>query len=136
MNPHPISVLVLDDDPMRHAAFVKNNPDCHIDSVYNCKDAVAKVYDNHYDVICFDHDLGMGADGDYETSVPFAGVVRQLIDNEAILDDVQMLVHSANPVGAQDIMSYFTRTLNHTFKIPWAWTKPGLFRMMQNSNTD
>lgn len=109
MNPHSkISVLVLDDDPYRHAEFVKNNPNCQVDSVYTCRDAVAKVYDNYYDVICFDHDLGIAANGDYETSIPFAQFVRQMIDEKAILSDVQILVHSANPVGAQNILSYFT----------------------------
>jgi len=41
-----------------------------------------------------------------------------------------MLVHTSNPVGAQNIMSYFARTLVHTFKVPWAWTRKSLFRMM------
>lgn len=136
MSSHPISVLVLDDDPQRHAAFVQNNPDCVITSVYTCKDAVAAVYDNYYDVICFDHDLGWNSeDHTYETSVPFARVVRGLIDDGGILDSVIMLVHSSNPVGAQDILSYFARTMNHSFKVPWAWTMPNLFRMI-NSDAD
>lgn len=131
MTTHPISVLVLDDDPQRHAAFVQNNPDCVVTSVYTCKDAVAAVYDQHFDVICFDHDLGWNAaDNNYETSVPFAQVVRRLIDDGGILDSVIMLVHSSNPVGAQDILSYFARTMNHSFKVPWAWTMPNLFKMI------
>lgn len=131
MTTHPISVLVLDDDSQRHAAFVQNNPDCVITSVYTCQDAVAAVYDNHYDVICFDHDLGWNAnDNTYETSVPFARVVRGLIDDGGILDTTIMLVHSSNPVGAQDILSYFARTMNHSFKVPWAWTMPNLFKMI------
>lgn len=130
MSSYTPSVLILDDDPQRHAAFVKNNPDCQITSVYTCQDAVTAVYDTHFDIICFDHDLGETPGGEYETSVPFARVVRQLIDDEAILDNTVMLVHTSNPVGAQDIMSYFARTMNPTFKFPWAWTKPGLFHMM------
>lgn len=133
MSQHPISVLILDDDPQRHAAFVQNNPDCRIHSVYTGQDAVAAVYDTHFDIICFDHDLGETPGGEYETSIPFARVVRQLIDDEAILDTTIMLVHTSNPVGAQDIMSYFARTMNPTFKIPWAWSMRNLFKMIINN---
>ena len=128
---HPVRVLVLDDDSGRHTAFVANNPDCVVDSVYTCQDAVAAVYDNHYDVICFDHDLGWNSKlNDYETSVPFAKTVCELINNNGILDTTVMLVHSSNPVGAQNILSYFTRTANHTYKVPWAWSIKNLFKTM------
>jgi hypothetical protein len=129
MATHPLSVLVLDDDPTRHAAFIRNNPNCRIDSVYTCKQAFAKVMDTSYDIICFDHDLGLadGTTAQYETSLPFARAVRGLIDDKAILDDTMMVVHTANPVGAQDILSLFSRTMNPAFKVPWAWTMPNLF---------
>jgi len=129
MATHPLSVLVLDDDSQRHAAFVANNPNCQVHSVYTCKEAVAAIYDQHFDVICFDHDLGWNTEQNtYETSIPFAQTVRRLIDEGGILDSVIMLVHSANPVGAQDILSYFARTENHSFKVPWAWRMPNLFK--------
>jgi hypothetical protein len=132
MNSQPLNILILDDDPTRHAAFIRNNPNCRIDSVYTCKEAFAKVMDTNYDIICFDNDLGLedGTTGQYETSLPFARAVRELIDAQAILDDTMMVVHTANPVGAQDILSLFARTMNHTFKVPWAWTMPGLFNII------
>lgn len=130
MNTTKLTVLILDDDADRHDAFVRNNPDCQIDSAYTCKEAFAKVMNNHYDIICFDHDLGEGEDGAYETSLPFARQVRRLVDDEAILDDTMFVVHSSNPVGAQDILSLFARTMNHTFKVPWAWTMPKLFNTL------
>ena len=133
MSKHPLSVLVLDDDPDRHAQFTRNNPGCQIDCVYTCQDAVAKVYDQHYDIICFDHDLGEDETGQYATSVPFAKVVRQLIDEGGILDTTLMVVHSANPVGAQDILSHFARTMNSSFKIPWAWTMRTLFNLISGN---
>lgn len=136
MATHPLSVLVLDDDPTRHAAFVANNPNCRVHSVYTCKDAVAAIYDHPFDVICFDHDLGWNTDQNtYETSIPFAKLVRQLIDEGGILDSVIMLVHSSNPVGAQDILSYFSRTVNHSFKVPWAWRMPNLFHTICSDGT-
>lgn len=130
MSTHPPIVLILDDDPGRHAQFVRNNPGCDIRSAYTVQEATAMVYDQYFDIICFDHDLGMTRDGDYETSIPFAQTVRQLLDDGAVLDTTLMLVHTSNPVGAQNILSYFARTLVHTFKVPWAWTRAGLFQMM------
>lgn len=134
MSTHPPIVLILDDDSERHAQFIENNPGCQIDCVYTCQDAIAKVYDNHYDIICFDHDLGEDATGQYITSLPFAKVVRELIAEGGILDTTLMVVHSANPVGAQDILSYFARTQNHSFKIPWAWTMRNLFHLISQSD--
>jgi len=130
MTTHTPIVLILDDDPTRHAQFIQNNPGCDIRSAYTVNEATALVYDQYFDIICFDHDLGMSSTGEYETSIPFAKTVRELIDSGALLDSTLMLVHTSNPVGAQNIMSYFARTLVHTFKVPWAWTRKSLFRMM------
>lgn len=133
--PHPIRVLILDDDPDRHAAFARNNPDCQIDAAYNCHDAITMLYDNWYDIICFDHDLGETPGGQYETSIPFAKFVRQQIDDQGVLDTTLFVVHTSNPVGAQDILSYFARTQNLSFKIPWAWTMPNLFKLISEKET-
>ncbi|NBO36172.1 hypothetical protein EBU91_01320 [bacterium] len=124
---HQPVILIIDDDSIRHAQFVKNNPDCVIHSVYTCDEATAAIYDQHYDMICFDHDLGYSEKNGYETSIPFAKTVRGLIDTGGILESTIMLVHSSNPVGAQDILSYFARTPNESFKVPWAWSIPKLF---------
>jgi hypothetical protein len=132
MNTHPIIVLVLDDDVGRHAAFIQNNPNCRVDSAYTCAEAFDLLMNNHYDVICFDHDLGEGSGGEYITSLPFARAVRQQIDDGGVLDSTLLVVHSANPVGAQDILSLFARTQNHTFKVPWAWTMKNLFKLISN----
>lgn len=132
MNTHPIIVLVLDDDKHRHAAFIQNNPNCRVDSAYTCVEAFDLLMTNNYDVICFDHDLGEGSAGEYVTSLPFARAVRQKIDDGDISDSTLLVVHSANSVGAQDILSLFARTQNYTFKIPWAWTMKNLFKLIGN----
>jgi hypothetical protein len=76
--------------------------------------------------------LGEGPGGEYATSLPFARAVRQQIDDGGVLDSTLLVVHSANPVGAQDILSLFARTQNHTFKVPWAWTMKNLFKLISN----
>lgn len=134
MSTHPLTVLILDDDPIRHAEFQRNNPDCQIHSAYTCQDATAAVYDTHYDVICFDHDLGWNRTSNtHETSVPFAQTVHRLIAEGGVLESTIMLVHSSNPVGAQNILSYFVKTQNPSFKIPWAWSMRNLFKMIFNN---
>lgn len=120
-------ILVLDDDAYRHHAFKANNPEDTIDSVYTWQDAVTKASENEYDFICIDHDLGFDRDMGYLTSLPFVRVLRQMIEEGKIGFDTKMVVHSSNPVGAQDILSYFSRAPVHAYKIPLAWAVDRLF---------
>jgi hypothetical protein len=120
-------ILVLDDDAYRHKAFVENNPADTIDSVYTWQDAVTKASENKYDFICIDHDLGFDRNNGYLTSLPFVRVLRQMIEEGKINYDTKMIVHSSNPVGAQDILSYFSRAPVHAYKIPLAWAVDFLF---------
>lgn len=126
-------ILVLDDDAYRHREFVTNNPTCQIDSVYTWQDAVDKAKQNKYDYICIDHDLGWSRSSGNLTSIPFVRVLRQMLeDGEIESYTTRMVVHSSNPVGAQDILSYFSRAQVHAYKVPFAWAVDNLFTALDS----
>jgi len=122
-----MKILVLDDDAYRHEAFKVNNASHTIDSVYTWQDAVEMASNNTYDFICIDHDLGWDRATGSLTSIPFVRVLRQMIEDGKIGWDTKMVVHSSNPVGAQDILSYFARAEVHAYKVPFAWAVDNLF---------
>lgn len=64
------------------------------------------------DFISFDHDLGY----ELETGYDFAKwLVDQDLDNDWITDEFSFHVHSANPVGAENIRCLLNNYLNFKF---------------------
>lgn len=59
-------------------------------------------------LISFDHDLGDGEKTGYEIARKLCGMV---MDGVVMPDNFQFLVHSKNPVGAENIRAYMTNFL-------------------------
>lgn len=52
-----LSVLVLDDDPSRHADFARQGRGHKIDHVWFVDDAISRLQQRRYDLVCLDNDL-------------------------------------------------------------------------------
>ena len=117
-----LRILIVDDDSIRHDQFIKNNPDCQIDSAYTVSDAMALFDQGNYDMVSLDHDLGPDSD-----IMPF---VKHMRDNLKSSDNYMLMVHSANPVGAANILSYFSRTGVICNKIHYGWRVGNLFKVL------
>jgi len=61
-------------------------------------------------LISFDHDLGDGEITGYEIAQKLANMV---MDGVQLPADFTFLVHSQNPVGAENIRAYMNNFLNH-----------------------
>lgn len=119
-------VLIVDDDSDRIDQFIRNNPGCDIDTSVGVDGAIDHFMANadKYDIICLDHDLGISTD-----IMPFVKHIRDYIDNGGICN-FQILVHSANPVGSANILSYFSRTPVICTKMHFPWRIGNLFNIL------
>lgn len=52
-----LSILVLDDDPGRHAEFARQGRGHRIDHVWFVDDATSRLLGRRYDLVCLDNDL-------------------------------------------------------------------------------
>ena len=122
----PLRILIVDDDQDRIDQFIKNNPGCDIDYTKYVEVAIdhfmAKC--DSYDIICLDHDLGIFSD-----IMPFVKYIRNYIDDGGKCN-FQILVHSANPVGSANILSYFSRTSVICSKMHFPWRIGNLFKLL------
>lgn len=86
------TILVMDDDHRRHAAFQKMDLDYWLESTYTAAGAIEKMGSADYHMVCLDHDLGTMDDG--------RTVARWLQENPSRCPK-RVIIHSQNPVGAE-----------------------------------
>lgn len=93
-----MNILFLDDDQMRHDAFETAHPNATIWHAYDHPSFLKQLAKlNRFDVISFDHDLGLGANG-YDCAMEL------LMTFPSYRWPTECWVHSWNPVGAERIM--------------------------------
>lgn len=64
------------------------------------------------DLISFDHDLGEGKSTGYDIAKSLVELAIDTPDRHSFSDDFRFMIHSKNPVGAENIRHY----LNNYFK--------------------
>lgn len=92
-------ILVLEDNPQRHAIFRKNFADGnHLVIVETAKEAIALLDNERWDFLFLDHDLGgqimvpSGPDTGYEVALWLEAHVNKNPDN--------IIIHSHNIIGS------------------------------------
>ena len=104
-------ILIIEDDKNRINQFKKNFKNVNITFTNTVKGTIDILSKNKkFDIIFFDHDLGDGGD-----SVNIAKWLSQHTDKLP----KNVYVHSANPVGANNIIGY----IKYARKIPMVWKK-------------
>jgi len=110
-------VLVLDDDETRQRYFRQALIGMIVDHAYTASEAIQKLIDHSYDCVMLDHDLGgktmvvSGKGTGFE-------VAQWLRDNPHRMPK-QIIIHSFNPVGAQNIKNI----LPGATMCPGAWSR-------------
>jgi CheY-like chemotaxis protein len=118
--------LFLDDDQNRHDAFRKMVPNGHQTVyVYTAEDAISELAKEAFDVVFLDHDLGgktfVPSDGPEPTGYT---VAKWIQDNQDRVKIGQIIVHSFNQPGAQNIACAIRAT-----KIPVTLAAFGTFKI-------
>jgi len=98
-------------DDLRMPTYIhENNNDWDI--VTNYYDAVKYIKENGIpNIISFDHDLGEG-----KTAYDFVKwLVFEYDNGKRFPNDFNFMIHSANPVGAENIRCLLNNYLKHTY---------------------
>ena len=107
-----VRILVLEDDPNRIADFISNYVDFDLTIAHNVNQANNIVKNNPtFDVMFLDHDI----EGDDKSGYDFA---RNMTLNLHDKMPETIIIHSLNPVGAQNISEAF---IKKAIKVPFAW---------------
>lgn len=109
-----ISILLMDDQVVRKE-FLSRILDKNNTSITHClsvKDGIEKIKNEHFDLIMIDHDLGGKS-----TTLPFVDFLDENSD-ENLLNSV-FIIHSLNPVGAENIEKLLRKKFRNVFRLPF-----------------
>lgn len=106
-----MKILVVEDSEDRNQHFRQWLQGHDFSIVLNAEDGIRQVHAKKYDVIFLDHDLGdrSGVPSD-DPNTGYA--VAKEIPN-SINRDAQVIVHSMNPVGSQNILNVLSGKATH-----------------------
>lgn len=98
-------IFFLDDDYGRYKVFCQNCIGHSLDYAQTADQALKMLAENEYDIIFLDHDLNEEHYvGDY-TKMPTGFTVAKQMRDFKHLHGTQVVVHSLNPAGRQNIKS-------------------------------
>ena len=111
-----VDILVLEDDHSRVAVFQKNLIGTNTVFVETVEDAIANLESNAWDYLFLDHDLGGEQMVESGEGTGYA-VAEWLVENPD-RKPVNIVIHSYNPVGAQNIK----KALPEAVVAPGCWS--------------
>lgn len=93
----PLEVLVIDD--MRIA---KPSPTANYTHAVTPQEGIAKLFSQHWNIVCFDHDLGVDKDG---KTLDIWPVIRAMENQRKAVKQADFICYviSSNPIGAERI---------------------------------
>lgn len=97
-------ILVLDDEPARHELFKAAWGKHDITHAWTADEAEKALDGNRFNLVTLDHDLGPASRGN---GLRVARHIAQMPEDR---QPYKVLVHSANPVGAQAMIDALLRT--------------------------
>ena len=117
-----MGILILDDEQVRHDNFAKRYAGNSVVHVTSYKQFVKQLkIGSTWDLIHLDHDLGAGDSyvdgwGDMQFFTGHHAAIAVCLLEDTSLP-AEIIVHSVNPVGAQNIMSDLkSRNVNVTWQ--------------------
>lgn len=155
-----ISILFLDDDKHRHkyvSKFIKRmkiysdrinfNCSCY----YDASQAIKILNKKTFDIIMLDHDLSMllNKNDRYIEEITGYEVCKNIVKNPNKHKESLFIVHSLNPVGAENMVKILKQFSLDAVYVPYAWLgldfdektskviirKPGLLDLSEYNNT-
>lgn len=114
-----MKILVLDDSLERHKIFARNLIGNEIFQAFNYEQAITVLNQQQFDLIFLDHDLSydqeIGNAADEKTG---ADVALYLADLD-LEHKPEIIVHSLNPAGANNIFQILIQAGFYARKIPF-----------------
>lgn len=96
-----LSILILDDDPARHAGFRKALAAHSLTHAWTSTEATSRLHgysgEPRFDVVMLDHDLGEHGEESLGTGLD---VAREVALASADRMPTVVVIHSVNPIGA------------------------------------
>lgn len=129
-----LSVFFLDDEKERHLGFKKKVKEVNDDIkkysyknlpyssvevfyIYDGEEAKKHLSSSTYDVIMLDHDLGFG----YNQEITGYDVCKAIVENYELHKKSNFIVHSLNPVGAENMSKILKSYSLNVSVLPYAW---------------
>jgi len=109
-----LRILFLDDNKDRHKRM---KPILLHDEAYTVAEAWNLLTTKKYDVVFLDHDLGGEEMVDSNRDDTGMVIAKYIVDNEIIVSLV--VVHSCNPVGASNMVSYLKQGGVDVLQVPF-----------------
>jgi len=107
-------IFILEDNPDRMIKFRRELIGHEVDHAETVESGTNLVYNNRYDLLFLDHDLGgeiMVDSSEPNTGYKLAEFIASFTSNK----ETPCVVHSCNPGGADNIV----RALPHAVKLPF-----------------
>lgn len=105
-------ILILDDDPSRHAVFRSSLVGHRLTHAHTALEAVKAMWSKRFDVVFLDHDLGDDHSTGYDVT---KWMERMPHENRPEV----CVVHSLNPVGSSNMMLTLRKHGFRTERIPY-----------------
>lgn len=105
--------FVLDDDAERLEWFQSVLGD--VDAASTVDEAILKLRANAYDLIFLDHDLA-----DSTTPDATGHQLADVMNRENLQTSTPIIIHSMNPVGAENIRKSLSRTHSNITVVPYS----------------
>ena len=118
-----MKILILEDNLERQKQFIMNLVDHNICITDSSKTAIGKLTNEKWDILMLDHDLGGQVYVESGENTGFE--VAKFLENNKQYMPTNVIVHTLNPVGAQNIMS----CLPFALRIPFVWIKTHLTKL-------
>lgn len=118
-------ILILEDDGNRHKEFKARFLEMgfhNYDIVVSANQCIEYLKSTNYDIIFFDHDLGGEVYVDTRNENTGSGVARWMVENENNFQ-ADVIVHSFNPNGAQNIINILSGKVRTIQYVPGLWGK-------------
>lgn len=109
-----MNIFILEDDPNRQKLFMRKFIGHEVVIVDNVTDAINELKAKPFDLIFLDHDLGGEIFVNSENENTGYQLAKWIKEQDQILKNSTFIIHSLNPVGAQNIKAI----------LPSAWIQP------------
>ena len=114
-----LNILILEDDNERVKCFKKNFFGCNLTFTCKVDICIEQLESNTFDVLFLDHDLGGEVYVESGKGVETGHDVAKWLSNNLDKSPKDVIVHSLNPVGADNMV----KLIPGSKKIPFAWLK-------------
>lgn len=115
-----LSVLIVDDEEVRHEAFAKNNANCLIDSAFTVEEGLSLYDHNGYDLI------GLGT---FKNTLEFIKKVTTDLryPSGEWNTETKFLIYGGDPTETEKMLEIFRKTPIICKKIEFAWRIENIF---------